>query len=292
MPDTRISIHQDQQIMKNIIQFSQNPHVAIDSGQQARISTYGYLGFTLMCCKNFREAVEIAETFWEVTGPMFSYTLLIDDKHAMLRYGNRLYMEENLLRFRTELGFSTLKSLGNQLLKNKLPLAMMHLTYPAPPHYKYYQEIFQCPVLFDQEYNQIIIDNETANSPLPQANPQALNDCLQFCREMMVQLQLEDSLISKVYQRLLQSDGTFPDSQTVADELNLTPRGLHRKLKDLGTSFQQILNRVRKQMAIKYLETTDLPVDKIADLTGYGEASNFRAAFKKWTGKSPNEFRR
>jgi transcriptional regulator GlxA family with amidase domain len=66
---------------------------------------------------------------------------------------------------------------------------------------------------------------------------------------------------------------------------------LRRRLLQEGTSFRELADKLRTQLAIKYLRDTDLAVEDIAFALGFSDAANFRHAFHRWTGKWPNEFR-
>jgi AraC-like DNA-binding protein len=59
----------------------------------------------------------------------------------------------------------------------------------------------------------------------------------------------------------------------------------------MGTSHQQVLDDGRKRLALQYLTTTHLPLHEISQLLGFSDPSNFRRAFRKWTGKLPGDYR-
>jgi AraC-like DNA-binding protein len=77
----------------------------------------------------------------------------------------------------------------------------------------------------------------------------------------------------------------------IARELHLSERTLQRKLRDKGTSFRKILENVRKMVALQYIRDTSTSMTEIAFLLGFSEQSAFSRAFKKWTGKSPVQYR-
>ncbi|WNJ16224.1 helix-turn-helix transcriptional regulator [Pontibacter sp. G13] len=81
-----------------------------------------------------------------------------------------------------------------------------------------------------------------------------------------------------------------PGIEIVADHLSMSVRSLQMKLKDEGTSYQKILNHVRKHLAIAYLQEPKVTKGEIAHLLGFSEISVFSRTFKKWTGKSPSEY--
>ena len=89
-------------------------------------------------------------------------------------------------------------------------------------------------------------------------------------------------------QRRLARDATLDQ---IANDLRLSGRTLQRKLGEAGASFQGILTDVRMARAHSYLTETDDPVGAIATRLGYGDAANFRRAFRRWTGMPPGDFR-
>ena len=76
----------------------------------------------------------------------------------------------------------------------------------------------------------------------------------------------------------------------MAKELGMSSRTLARRLDDLGTSFGQILDGTRHQLAVRYLGEPNARASQIAFLLGYSEPSAFNHAFRRWTGVSPSEF--
>ena len=76
------------------------------------------------------------------------------------------------------------------------------------------------------------------------------------------------------------------------NKLSMTTRTLRTRLANNGTLFQAILDNVRKQLVIDYLESSSLNLEDIAAMVGYNDVSNLRRAFKKWTGKLPSDYRK
>ena len=95
-----------------------------------------------------------------------------------------------------------------------------------------------------------------------------------------------------VRQRLRESLGRrLPSIQEMARRLRLSPRTLQRRLSEEGTSFQQQLDAVREELARVYVQESKLPLGEVAYLLGYSELSTFLRAFRRWTGKTPSQFR-
>jgi AraC-like DNA-binding protein len=74
--------------------------------------------------------------------------------------------------------------------------------------------------------------------------------------------------------------------------LDVSPRSLQRLLMEQGTTFSRIVERSRRQSAFQLLVREDLSVTEVAEKLGYSDPSNFGRAFRKWTGQSPNRWRK
>jgi len=79
--------------------------------------------------------------------------------------------------------------------------------------------------------------------------------------------------------------------EDIARSLGVSERTLARKLSDEGLNFTEILQQLRRDLAVRYLDDRKLHVSKIAWLLGFHEVSAFTHAFKRWTGKTPSQIR-
>jgi len=77
----------------------------------------------------------------------------------------------------------------------------------------------------------------------------------------------------------------------VANKLGMTERSLRRRLAAEGTTFSEILDRLRNGLALRYLEDQRTSLQQIAWLLGYSELAAFNHAFKRWFGTSPRRAR-
>jgi AraC-like DNA-binding protein len=91
---------------------------------------------------------------------------------------------------------------------------------------------------------------------------------------------------------LLATPGRFPPFEEAAAMMHMSPRTLRRRLSEEGTTYQEIVHELRRQLAETYLRGNVLTVTEIAEMLGYTDVSNFRRAFVAWTGSSPAAYRR
>ena len=109
---------------------------------------------------------------------------------------------------------------------------------------------------------------------------------------LLQELEGADSLSGKIERLLAPILHTGEASiDNVADTLALSRQTIFRKLKAEGTTFQELLDGLRRKMALDYLRRNQASVHEIAYLIGFSDPASFSRAFKRWTGHSPHEAR-
>jgi AraC-like DNA-binding protein len=146
---------------------------------------------------------------------------------------------------------------------------------------------------FDAGCNGLAFAPGTLDLPIPTANEALLRVLDDFAGRLVPAMPEATDLRAQVEHqiRLRFRSGTF-DAQGVAQALFLSVRTLQRRLDELGTSFQEICEDVRRTQALKHIADPKLSVSDVAFLLGYSEPRAFLRAFKRWTGTSPQQHRR
>jgi AraC-like DNA-binding protein len=109
---------------------------------------------------------------------------------------------------------------------------------------------------------------------------------------LLAQFSDQPSLGSRVREWLIaQLRGGNPRIDALAEHLHMSERTLRRRLGEEGTSFKRILDEVRRELAIGYVQERQLSTGEIAFLLRYSEPSAFQRAFKRWTKLTPSEYR-
>ncbi|WP_394174740.1 AraC family transcriptional regulator [Thalassotalea litorea] len=155
-----------------------------------------------------------------------------------------------------------------------------------------YEQYFQCPVLFCQDANGVLVDSDLLQVPLIKHEPQ-LHDLLCQHAEQQLASFTEAVPIEVMSQYMVNRLSVkVPDIEEIAELMNLSVRTLQRKLSDAGTSYSQLLDSLRKKMAMDYLHLEHYSIVYIAEMTGFSEQSAFQRAFKRWTGMTPLQYRK
>jgi AraC-like DNA-binding protein len=155
-----------------------------------------------------------------------------------------------------------------------------------------YAQAFGCPIVFDAAVDELVIDASLLARPLVTRNADVV---------AMLVPALETALAESAAARSLADDardvlarrmtGERPSVDRVAHELHVSPRTLQRRLGELGTSYQALLDGVRRDASRRLLAHTDLDAGEIAFLLGFEELNSFSRAFHAWEGATPTRWR-
>lgn len=169
----------------------------------------------------------------------------------------------------------------------------LQFIYPEPETISDYVDLFRCPLSFGNPCNELTLPLSVLALPLNHADP-ALNSLLERQAEALIAAipqpgnfssKLRDVLVHRL------QDGDISAS-SIARQLAMSRRTLHRRLSEQGLDFNSVLRNVREQLARQYLGDSSLSLGEISLLLGYSEQSSFTRSFKQWTGYTPLGFRR
>ncbi|MFJ7789374.1 AraC family transcriptional regulator [Pseudomonas sp. NY15349] len=164
--------------------------------------------------------------------------------------------------------------------------------HARPQDWQVHQQAFGAPVYFGRGCNSMLVPKADLKDQLmPERDANLLflvQDVLQRLGAHDQRRNLLDEADTQV--RLALSCGE-PCLERIAQALELSPAGLQRHLREAGLSFSQLVERVRRDLAVHYLRQPKRPVSDLAGLLGYSETSAFSRAFRRWFGVSPRQWR-
>lgn len=277
--------------LENMIRLMDEPGFWLDWPSDVSISDFGLLGYAMMSSATLEQAVHIAVKYHKMAGAMFELTFLQEEGEAILRL-NHLLVGGEVGRYVVEQLFKEISPLINILLGQYEGPTAIHFNYSPPLDRTRYDRAYDCPILFEQPWCEYRFDARLLSRPLAEADSSTARTCEASCRKLLNQMEIEEDIISRICHLLLSTPGDFPKLDVIAARMCIGTRTLRRRLKDLGTSYQKILDDVKRELAIEYLQTTNLSVQEISELLGYSEVTNFRRAFVKWVNISPYEYRK
>ncbi len=277
-------------LARHALAATQEPALGLLVGERLRINTHGMLGYAAMNSSTLRQALHLLQTFL----PLRTTMLRVEQAE----HGDELWVSfppardlgdiENLV---TEAVVLTIKNLIDQITLGAGQVRRVCFQQSEPAHGALACDMLGCEVLYDQGWSGLVLPQVTVDLPLSTADTATFEEAARLCQQELDKRDASATLSIKVRRVMLDKQLGFPSLQVVARLFNMTPRTLHRRLLDEGTSYQQILEDVRHNLALKHIQAGKLSLQEIAYTLGYTEPANFRRAFKRWTGQAPSSWK-
>jgi AraC-like DNA-binding protein len=245
-------------------------------------------------CLDFQDVLRFANDFYGLLTDEFRWsleteqggrtsTLAVDFKHGF----------ENYRRFIIEFLMVTTYRAGSWLIGEHYPIESVHFTFSKPDLIEKYHYLLSDRIVFNAERNRILFDSGLLTRPVIRSRREVPS----FLRSSIgwFLLNPENYPFTRLVRKNLSARdmaGGFPNFDELARSLNISHQHLWRKLNQEGTSYQQIKNQLRRDLAIYCLTGTSMSIQEIAEKVGYNGERPFYRMFTRWTGMPPGEYRR
>jgi len=168
----------------------------------------------------------------------------------------------------------------------------VHVTHGDPGYRAEYERVFGVPVFFESDRNALFFDASWLDQRFPQQPRYVFGVLSERADALLKKLENSKSVRGQVESRLMPSLHTGEARiDSIAAQMGVSRWTLTRRLKEEGTTFAQVLDDLRREMALHYLSGKKVSVNEAAYLVGFSEAAAFSRAFKRWTGMSPKSAR-
>lgn len=253
------------------------------------------LGYAMMSSNSLYDALERISRYKRIVSN--SCLLTVNESNDLLNFDMEVFHYEDSGRPALsdpliETFLATMVSFSRELVGQHITPISVKLTRHAGEHSnKYLEEFFGCPITFDAKCSGLVFHRNIAdtklivgNSLITQVHEQILDDLLSRIDRSDLIYQIKN----KIYEQLPLG---APSQQQMATELGMSLRNLQRKLHEKGTGYKELLEATRRRLALDYLTQQHLSFSEISYLVGFSSVANFHRAFKRWTGKTPGEYR-
>lgn len=182
-------------------------------------------------------------------------------------------------------------AIGSQaILGRPFDILKIRFRHTAGDAETFLQQTFSVPLEFGAPIDELIAPIEVLDLPLPSNNPKMRDFFEAHAKEMLERLpvknQIRERLRAWVIDHLGDGDVSVPHA---AEALGMSARTLQRQLRREGASMHQLVDDIRREYALVYLEASS-NVAEVAYRLGYSEPSAFHRAFKRWTGITPRRY--
>jgi AraC-like DNA-binding protein len=159
--------------------------------------------------------------------------------------------------------------------------------------FREFERFCGCPVEFGGSSDQLVFSNQSLATPLITEDVHLLDTLRPICDEAAQQRETAPgtlrALVENEAQKLLPHGRA--QRHNVAKKLAMSTRTLARRLASEGTTFEEVVDELRRSLALQYIKTPSISLSQIAWLLGYEGGTSFSHAFRRWTGVPPSAAR-
>jgi len=289
-PNIRFPTKKIQHLWQLAVDASGDPCFGLTAAQQFQPAAMLGLGFAWLVSDTLRDALGRLARFSRLINPVVD--IYVEDSNTTI---NLVVMGPekwpNYVHAATDTGMAVFLQMCRITAGDNINPVAVTLQRPEPPCLDRFYRLFAAPIEFNAQANKLCFDQTMAEVPLKTANPELARINDQSVMEYLARFD-RASVTMRVRTMIIERlpDGA-PNQGIVADALHLSLRSLQRKLKDEETTYKTLLEDTRRDLAIQYIKGSQRSVGEITYLLGFSEPSNFNRAFRRWTGKTPSEFR-
>jgi len=266
------------------------PHFGLLLSGHQGINVLGPVGFVIQQAADLRSALRALTVHFIHHNQGASVNLQVDKGIAQWHFSCKLEGKVPV-RQQEDLAAGIGINLMRLLWKPNWSPEAVYFPHAPPEDMQPYRKVFNCPLTFNAGSAQVIFKADILDRPLNNANPQLqrlLEDHLGSLRRSY-----PDDYCGQVRHLINQALTTGDCSiECVASHLAVGKRTLQRHLRSRSTSYKDLLEEVRSDIARRYLRESSGSLTALADMLCYSDLSTFSTAFRQRHGVSPRDWRK
>jgi len=289
-PAARHSIDDVSRLWELAVARSGKPTLGLSRELAHTYGKLGVVGHEMMACPTLLAALQRLERSMNVVSNAATFGLATDVDGWWFELGHR-GGERPVPRQRVEFGMLTMLGFCSWVTGRELEPRAVEFVYPEPGDVSRHRQVFRCPIRFGASANRALLARADVERPLPCRDPTMAALHARLVEDELERL--EPAGTSADVRRLLASQlsRAEPRRRDVAVALHLSDRTLQRRLRAEGTSFQQLVDEVRRELAQRYLRKPRYTLQRVAELLGFDDPSNLHRACRRWFGETPGDYR-
>ncbi|MDM0113691.1 AraC family transcriptional regulator [Variovorax sp. J22R133] len=287
-PMSRLPVSTLTRLFRACVDVTGDPYFGLTVGRFIHISNLHALGYALAASANLMEFCQRLERYFRLASQTAEIKVVETKGDLELRINLLVDVSGE-----TEDAFFAFVVLAmRQLYKPEFNPLRVVLSHAEPREgIAPYEALFRAPMTFGQSVPMLVLPKSDLDNPLVGACAELaqMNDKLSTA--YLARLE-KDDVVMRVRQKIMEylPNGNCTRDK-VADALAMSPTTLQFKLSERKTTFNDLMDGTRKELASGYVQQSSLSITEITFLLGFSDTSNFTRAFKRWRGVSPTAFR-
>ena len=289
-PQERIRLPELDRLITSAIQLTGQADLGLRLAQTLHVEMAGILGYLMMNCQTIDDALrqyckyqDLARDFIRISYATNGITAMISWDFAVASL--------NCQAVFLEIVAATVMVLAQELTGKDFPLIEVQFQHPAPAYAASYDNIFRTKVIFEASQTALIFKHENLELPVRLPNRELFSVMDRQAAASLHNLTGLPNLTTQARMILRQEHTRLPDIGRLAKDLGMNVRSLQLKLKEDGCTFRNLKDELLLERAVNLLLNSRLSITEISRNLGFSEPGAFHRSFRRWTGKSPGEYR-
>ncbi len=289
-PDGRIDANLAFTLFEDVARLTGDEAFGLHTAEALPTGAFGIIEYVARSSRDMREGLERLARYYALVNERMQIELTVEG--GIARFAIPTSIPNHIPRQLRELLVAALVLRGQAFTGRAWPLRAVHFIGAAPPDTREHARIFKAPVLFGQPVEAIFFDASWLDQPYLQADPTLASMLDRHAQLLLAKLPPRDGFLGDVRTAIAESlRGRDPSLDLTAERLRLSSRTVQRRLQELGTSHQTLVEAVRRDLAQRFLASGELSIGEMAYMLGFARASAFHRAFKRWTGTTPADYK-
>ena len=287
-PGQRISVARWLGMFEQAIAATGDNELPLKVAAQMQPKYLGLIGFAIMSSQTLGDVIDILLRYERLVDDVNETRLVVADEKIELHW---VPLHGPTSPIFMQLSLATWTVLSRQITGQPDMSVEAHFCFSRPDKVATFERIFGHALYFDQPTTKLVFAEKYLDLAISFPNPE-VHRLLIAQAEASLQDIVRPDWLQALHESLVQHMASGKTSLAhQAAYLGMAPRTLQYRLNEYGLSYRELLDGVRKELALRYLEDARLSLSDIAFLLGYAEQSAFHHAFKRWTGQSPQAVR-
>lgn len=284
-----IPVHAVVQLLEESAAACNNPSFGLCLAESRQLAHFGAIGLLISHQPSLRDALQVMLQYRHLFND--TVAILLEESGKMVIIRLEVVCESPMpCRQSNELAIGVLFRLCATLLGERWRPHSIGFTHNAPGDQQLHRRLFGCKLEFASEFNGIVCSGSELDAANPYADPAKAGLARRYLDSLAGSHRPSMMYEARKAIYLLLPMGRA-SIEEVAQTLNMRVRTLQRHLKAGGATFHDVLNAVRRDLVIRYLETPGYPLGQIAEMLGYATPGSFTRWFSMEFGMPPTIWR-
>lgn len=290
-PDERLPISAVQELLRGAEFLTGDADLGLKAAREIVHGEYGALEYASRSAATWGDAMNAIGRYMRLVNDALRFSFLVEGERVLVQLDSTV----PLARAATDFQSAAFHISGSYSWPaNFTPEFDVLFTHPRPASTLEYERTFGNNRLhFDARWNGFVFPRAYLDLVPTGADPNLHKLIERHAEAMLAELPKAESLTERVRDLLARElAGGTPTLRHIARAVAMGERTLTRQLDSEGTSFRDLLEDLRRRLALRYVGCTDLALSEIAFLLGFSQPTAFHRAFRRWTGRTPTDYRR